>query len=172
MKKACHDHLTPQEYEQLDNATKYEAEQISRRTAWNISATLREFPSFPDFTIWFDYPVHTVDVDGLTEKALSDGKRKKKEKPSESKGPAWGSEEARNNGREKMLQRKDEEKERNKAEFEQALDAVGTKVDDVIAYYDGSLKPRAIKSRAQRYGYSIVNGHFVDTHTLENLIPS
>lgn len=31
-------------------------------TAWRISATLREFPSFKPIDAWFEWPVHTVDA--------------------------------------------------------------------------------------------------------------
>jgi hypothetical protein len=168
LRKRCHDVLSPQEFAYLEQLTTAEAERIDHRTAWNISATLREFPTFPDFTIWFDYPVHLVDTDRITENAISDGKRKKK---SESKGPAWGSEEARNNGTESMVQRKEEEKKKNKDDFEKAIESVGNKVDDIITYYSGVLSPDAIKARARRYGYSIVNGRFIEKRTLENLTP-
>jgi hypothetical protein len=30
-------------------------------TGWRISATLREFPTPPDFDIWFDWPLHYID---------------------------------------------------------------------------------------------------------------
>lgn len=41
---------------------------LSRRTAWRIEGTLREFASFAPISCWFDYPVHRADVSG----ALSD----------------------------------------------------------------------------------------------------
>jgi len=171
LRKRCHDVLSPQEFAYLEQITSGMAEKLDHRTAWNISATLREFPSFPDFKIFFDYPVHLVDTDHITENAISDGKRMKKEKTAESKGPAWGSDEARNNGRESMVQRKEEEKKKNKDDFEKAIETVGNKVDDIITYYSGVLSPDAIKARARRYGYSIVNGRFIEKRTLENLTP-
>jgi RecA-family ATPase len=34
-------------------------------TGWRISATLREFPTPPDFDIWFDWPLHLSDANGI-----------------------------------------------------------------------------------------------------------
>lgn len=34
-------------------------------TGWRVSATLREFPTPPDFDIWFDWPLHTPDEGGI-----------------------------------------------------------------------------------------------------------
>lgn len=34
-------------------------------TGWRISSTLREFPTPPDFDIWFDWPLHVIDKDGI-----------------------------------------------------------------------------------------------------------
>lgn len=35
------------------------------RTAWRIEATLREFPKFAPVNVWFDYPIHKIDNDGV-----------------------------------------------------------------------------------------------------------
>ena len=37
---------------------------VQSRTAWRIGGTLREFPSFPDLNLWFDYPIHRIDDSG------------------------------------------------------------------------------------------------------------
>ena len=34
---------------------------VSRRTAWRIDGTLREFPKFKPVNLWFDYPRHLID---------------------------------------------------------------------------------------------------------------
>lgn len=36
-----------------------------KRTAWRIEGTLREFAPFEPFDIWFDYPCHYLDHEGL-----------------------------------------------------------------------------------------------------------
>ena len=35
------------------------------KTAWQIDATLREFPSFEPINVWFEYPVHRIDDVGV-----------------------------------------------------------------------------------------------------------
>ena len=35
------------------------------RTAWRIEGTLREFPKFPPVNVWFDYPIHRIDMSGV-----------------------------------------------------------------------------------------------------------
>lgn len=34
-------------------------------TAWRIEGTLREFPKFPPVNLWFDYPIHRNDENGV-----------------------------------------------------------------------------------------------------------
>ncbi len=46
---------------------------LRNTTAWRIEGTLREFPSFEPVDVWFEYPVHTADIEGVLKKALSDG---------------------------------------------------------------------------------------------------
>jgi hypothetical protein len=55
-------------------------------TGWRISSTLREFATPPDFDVWFDWPLHVPDRDGILkstkeedgagDKGVSDGQRK------------------------------------------------------------------------------------------------
>ncbi len=57
--------LPPEE----QNAIRAEFEAADKRewakTAWRIEGTLREFASFKPFNVWFDYPVHKADSEGL-----------------------------------------------------------------------------------------------------------
>lgn len=39
-------------------------DKIISKTAWRLEATLREFPGFKPINVWFDYPVHKVDLTG------------------------------------------------------------------------------------------------------------
>lgn len=48
-------------YEQLRDAR----EAATRKTAWRIEGTLREYPKFEPLNIWFDYPVHNPDETGV-----------------------------------------------------------------------------------------------------------
>ena len=38
---------------------------VQARTAWRIEGTLREFPKFPPVNVWFDYPMHRLDMVGV-----------------------------------------------------------------------------------------------------------
>lgn len=50
---------------------------LSRRTAWRIEGTLREFASFSPINCWFDYPIHRSDSSGI----LADIKLEDNRKP-------------------------------------------------------------------------------------------
>lgn len=67
---------------------------LSRRTAWRIEGTLREFAGFKPINCWFDYPVHKFDKNGI----LSDLK------PEDDKNPWEKARESRKkNAEEKRL---------------------------------------------------------------------
>ena len=44
-------------------------------TAWRIESTLREFPPAPPTRIWFNYPIHIVDSDGILQDLHARGER-------------------------------------------------------------------------------------------------
>lgn len=57
--------------EQEADAVKAE---IDKHTAWRIDGTLREYPKFSPVNMWFEYPVHRVDVtDALKDIKEDDG---------------------------------------------------------------------------------------------------
>ena len=72
----------------------YEARQKARRkTAWRIDGTLREFEKFSPVSLWFDYPIHTAESDGVLQDLSEEGaeafyrkggKRTKEKKKSQS----------------------------------------------------------------------------------------
>lgn len=74
---ACEQHLPPDEYQTLLEATEAARARLKKRTAWRIEGTLREFERFPPVNLWFDYPVHTVDPAGV----LGDVKPESEMKP-------------------------------------------------------------------------------------------
>lgn len=55
-------------------------ESISRRTAWRIEGTLREFASFSPINCWFDYPIHREDKSGILNDLKIDDEKKPWEK--------------------------------------------------------------------------------------------
>lgn len=48
-------------------------EDTLKPTAWRISGTLREFPTFEAVNVWFAYPIHKVDDTGLLAMAAEEG---------------------------------------------------------------------------------------------------
>jgi len=44
-------------------------EEDGQRTAWRIEGTMREFPNFEPVNLWFEYPVHQLDVGGKLKEA-------------------------------------------------------------------------------------------------------
>lgn len=53
-------------------------DRISKRSAWRVEGTLREYSKFAPINLWFDYPVHRIDDSGVLEDV----------KPEDDK-PAW-----------------------------------------------------------------------------------
>ena len=58
---------------------------LSRRTAWRIEGTLREFASFSSINCWFDYPIHRSDSSGVLADIKLEDNRKPWEKATEKK---------------------------------------------------------------------------------------
>ena len=46
---------------------------VRSRTAWRIEGTFREFPKLPPLDLWFDYPVHRADMEGVLKDAGFEG---------------------------------------------------------------------------------------------------
>lgn len=63
MMDACK-HLLPHYLSNIEKDIAQMEKTVQSRTAWRIGGTLREFPSFPDLNLWFDYPIHRIDDSG------------------------------------------------------------------------------------------------------------
>jgi hypothetical protein len=57
--------LSKEQIQEWTDAIKDELVKQKRKTAWRIEGTLREFPSFESIDMWFDYPIHVIDQEGL-----------------------------------------------------------------------------------------------------------
>lgn len=64
MKKACDSYLLGEEAREADIAVKVAEKRAQTLSAWRIEGTLREFPKFAPVNLWFDYPVHELDMSG------------------------------------------------------------------------------------------------------------
>lgn len=58
---------------------------LSRRTAWRIEGTLREFAGFKPINCWFDYPVHKFDESGILSDLKPEDEKRSWEKAQESR---------------------------------------------------------------------------------------
>lgn len=67
--------LKENEYQNLENQIEEIKRLAQQRTAWRIEGTLREFPKFPPVNIWFDYPIHNVDKDGILKDVEAEGEK-------------------------------------------------------------------------------------------------
>ena len=65
MLEICRKVLPAQSYERMLEEIKPVTEKIFKRTAWRIEGTLREFPKFDPINLWFEFPSHSVDFDGV-----------------------------------------------------------------------------------------------------------
>ena len=124
-------------------------DRVYRRTAWKLEATLREFAPFPPFYVWFDYPIHYA-----APEFGPDGSIKRT-------GPAFGSEEARERGKQGMIRANKEKKQKSMAEFEEAIRITGGDVRKTIDYFTGVYAESTTRNKAARYGYTIIDGRFV-----------
>ena len=90
MLSACNRLLEPDQYRDMLKDVYAARQTIQQRTAWRIEGTLREFPKFKPVDLWFNYPTHQVDTEGILKDQQAEGdkppwqrameKRKPKEK--------------------------------------------------------------------------------------------
>lgn len=65
MLTACNRLLGLDLYQQMLKEVFETRQAVQLRSGWRLDGTLREFPKFKPVDIWFDYPVHQVDDQGL-----------------------------------------------------------------------------------------------------------
>lgn len=115
---------------------------VDNVTAWRIDGTLREFPKFKPLNLWFRYPIHSIDKDGVLKDVEPDGEQS-----------SW------KNNFEKKKSPQERKKERNDA-LDMAFQALGQ--DDVIttdslAEYMG-LSEKTIKRRVKEHPDYLLDG--------------
>ncbi|MBE6902697.1 MAG: DNA primase [Ruminococcaceae bacterium] len=110
------------------------------RTAWRIEGTLREFPKFSPVNVWFDFPVHRIDMVGVLRDVDAESERAPWQKASE--------------------KRKDQAKKQNdsnKVKFENAMITANfgeaPTVEMLVDYL--SVSERTIKRWIEKFGYRV-----------------
>lgn len=73
MMDIAHGALHPNSYKLMNEDIARAKATLGNRTAWRIEGTLREFPKFKPLDLWFDYPVHRIDEDGVLQDAAYEG---------------------------------------------------------------------------------------------------
>ena len=69
----AHSALHPNSYRLMNEDIEKAKATLGNRTAWRIEGTLREFPKLRPLNLWFDYPVHRADEDGVLQDAKYEG---------------------------------------------------------------------------------------------------
>lgn len=101
---ACKRVMTIEQWTQLLAPIDEAERAIKKRTAWRIEGTLREFPKFTPVNLWFDYPIHKLDEEGVLRDAQPDSDR-----------PPW------QKGAEKRRSKAKSNKEDSKQKLEDAI---------------------------------------------------
>ena len=136
MRETAHRCLQDKSYmlmmQEIDRATKT----LASRTAWRIEGTLREFPRFPPLNVWFDYPVHRPDSDGVLQDCEAEGET-----------PTW----KKNFPKKKSnKERQDDRKESLETAFS-ALEEDGKCTVNELAEYLG-VTEKTVRNRLKEHG--------------------
>lgn len=137
----CENSLSDSQMAELNKQIEDEKRKVQQRTAWRLEATLREFRGFDPINVWFDYPIHRMDVSGaLGDIALEEDK------------PRW------QKGVEKNKDNVQKRKEDKKAALEEAIEngnfGEHPTLDDVAGYLGKST--RSIRTMVKDHGGYVV----------------
>lgn len=72
MREICQKTLSEIDFRKLMKEVEQARKAVQRRTAWRIEGTLREFPKFEPFNLWFECPIHIIDETGILKDVDSD----------------------------------------------------------------------------------------------------
>ena len=137
----CENSLSDSQMAELNKQIEDEKRKVQQRTAWRLEATLREFRGFDPINVWFDYPIHCMDVSGaLGDITLEEDK------------PRW------QKGVEKNKDNVQKRKEDKKAALEEAIEngnfGEHPTLDDVAGYLGKST--RSIRTMVKDHGGYVV----------------
>lgn len=145
LRELAQKHLSAEVMAQVGKDIAAAEKRAETRTAWRIEGTLREFPKFPPVNVWFDYPIHRMDMVGVLKDTNAEGDI-----------PAW----------QKVVEKRKEESKKkadeNKVKFENAvlLANMGEPPTiEMLADYL-SISERTVQRWIKKYGY------WVDKNTM------
>jgi len=142
---ACRELLPDHVFRLFDRDVEAAVRAAEQQTAWRIEGTLREFPKFPPRDVWFTYPRHRVDTQGIL-----------KDVQPEHEKPPWQI------AKESRKPKEAKAKERKLA-VEVAYEACtidGDVTIDSLAEYMGVTK-RTVRNRLKEHGGFIVEDGIV-----------
>lgn len=115
------------------------------RSAWRVEGTLREYPKFSPVNMWFQYPIHRIDMTGSLKDIEPDGEK-----------PPW---------QKATTKRKDKAKDQRRSKAEEFEVVVNNcnfgnppTLNDVMAWYESTGKEvaeRTVRDWIKKFGYEI-----------------
>ena len=142
--EACRKLLSETTYRVMMAEAEAKKATAMKRTAWRIEGTLREFAPFEPVNLWFDYPIHRVDMVGVLGDIEADGALEPWERGAKKR-------------REKAAEKRDNDRER----FDMALasnygEPVTVKViADFLSTEKHTMSERTVRDWIKKYGYMI-----------------
>ena len=154
MRDIASEQLAPATVKHAKQDIEKQKQNVSKLSAWRIDATLREFPKPPPLNLWFDYPIHRVDTDGV----LTDAESNSSEAP-------W---KKAQEGRKKQAQK---QRESGAERFLRAYDALSIDdyiptVKDVATYLQAN--DRTVRDWMKNAGYKVDKSRGVIVQSAEN----
>jgi len=132
--------ITDREYAELMDGVNAAENAADGCTAWRIDGTLREFPKFSPVNVWFEYPTHRVDADGVLTDLEADGEE-----------PPW------KRGVENRKKQAEKHNDSNRVKFENAVNFCNFGEAPTLQQLTESLgKPeRTVRNWIKKFGYCI-----------------
>jgi RecA-family ATPase len=135
----------PESLESIQKQIADKLQSIKIRSAWRVEGTLREYPKFEPINMWFQYPIHIVDDEGILKDVDPEGER-----------PPWIKATDK-------LKSKVNKEHRNKAEeFDDVISSCNfgepPTVQDVVEWFTNSGKQvaeRTVRDWVKKYGYEM-----------------
>ena len=140
MRDIASENLAPKTIQVIKQKVEEERRKLDAVSAWRIDMTLREFPKPKPLNLWFEYPIHRPDNDGV----LTDAQSEK---------PIF---ERATEGRKKQAQK---QKQSSIDSFTTAYEALSMNgeptMKEIAAYLDKEDKMRTVYDWAKKAGYKV-----------------
>lgn len=131
------------ELDKVESEINQAIKKVRIRSAWRVEGTLREYPKFDPVNMWFEYPIHKVDNDGIL-KDIDPGDEQ----------PPW----KKNFTKKKNPEdKKKEQKESFEIAFESCMIDGNVTIESLSEFM--GVTPKTIRNRTNNHGgFRIVNG--------------